>query len=320
MIELRDISMDYGSFRAVEGCSFTVKKGEIVGLVGPNGAGKTTIMKILSTQLAPTEGTASINGFDIEKEPLDVRNSLGFLPEQAPVYDDMEVREYISFVGKARGLGGKNLRERLGWVAENCGLSDMWCKPIGELSKGYRQRVGLAQALIHDPPVLILDEPTSGLDPLQIMEIRNLVKGLAPEKAILFSTHILQEITAITHRAVVINEGRIRAQGPLEELSSKVFPHQKVVVSFEEAQVPEDAIRSVPGVIEVKPQEQANGRTGYFLLTGDAERTMKELSLLSREKGLTLLELYRQTPDLEEVFSALIHPEQKQPPRDQEKE
>ncbi len=314
MIELSEISMDYGSFRAVDGCSFTVGKGEIVGLVGPNGAGKTTIMKILSTQLFPSEGSARVNGFDIEKEPLEVRTSLGFLPEQAPVYDDMEVREYLSFVGRARGLGGQGLKKRLGWVAENCGLKDAWCKPIGDLSKGYRQRVGLAQALIHDPPVLILDEPTSGLDPLQIMEIRDLVRSLAPEKAILFSTHILQEITAITHRAVVINQGKIMADGPLEELSAKVFPYQRVAAAFEEDHVPEEQFRAVSGVMEIQRVETANwsgAGSRYRIITRDAKKTMKELSILAREKGLTLLEIYRETPDLEEVFSALIYPDRK---------
>ncbi|RUM87320.1 MAG: ABC transporter ATP-binding protein [Thermodesulfatator sp.] len=312
MIEAQDISMDYGSVKAVEHCSFNVEKGEIVGLVGPNGAGKTTIMKILSTQLAPTAGTAKINGFDIENNPLKVRQCLGFLPEQAPLYEDMEVREYLWFVGSARGLERDSLGKRLGWVAENCGLSSMWCRPVGELSKGYKQRVGLAQALIHDPPVLILDEPTSGLDPLQIMEIRRLIRQLASEKAILFSTHILQEITALTDRAVVINEGKIRADGPLEELSARVFPMKTVIACFQEKDVTEQDILELSHVKKaVKKVGKSPGQdTSCFeILAEDAESAMREISLFAKGRDLTLLELYQERPDLEQVFSALIYPE-----------
>ena len=222
MIDVDHVSMKYGNFEAVKDCSFGVAKGEIVGLLGPNGAGKTTIMKIITTQISPTAGSARVAGFDCETAPKDVRQNVGYLPEQAPLYDDMEVREFIEFVGKGRGLRGKQLRERIDWVREHCGLEKMWCKPIGELSKGYRQRVGLAQALIHDPPCLVLDEPTSGLDPLQIIEIRSLIKDLSKEKAILYSSHIIQEIVALSDRVVIINDGKIRAQGTLEELTKKV--------------------------------------------------------------------------------------------------
>ncbi len=309
MIEVQDISMDYGSFKAVDRCSFTVSKGEIVGLVGPNGAGKTTIMKILATQLTPTSGTAKVNGHDIESNPLEVRKDLGFLPEQAPIYEDMEVREYLSFVGAARGLGKKEIDERLGWVAENCALSSVWCKPIGELSKGYKQRVGLGQALIHNPPVLILDEPTSGLDPLQIMEIRRLVRALSSDKAILFSTHILQEITALTDRAVVISDGRIRADGPLRELSKRAFPYQCVVACFEEQSVSSKDLAGLPSISEVvrKDQGQAHTASCFQLHAKDAQMALKEISHFAKQHNLTIVELYEKGPDLEQVFSALIH-------------
>ncbi len=312
MIEAQDISMDYGSVRAVTGCSFTVAQGEIVGLVGPNGAGKTTVMKILSTQLVPSRGTAKVNGFDIAEDPLGVRRSLGFLPEQAPLYEDMEVREYLAFVAAARGLSGSDGKRRLGWVAENCGLSSMWCRPIGELSKGYKQRVGLAQALVHDPPVLILDEPTSGLDPLQIMEIRRLIRSLASDKAILFSTHILQEITALTHRAVVINEGRIMADGPLEELSKKAFPQDRVVVCFEQADVSDQELRdlvSISSVVKEKNPCRPMWGSCFLVSCNDAGQAMKDLANLAKDKGLNIVEIYEKRPDLEEVFSALIYPE-----------
>ncbi len=309
MIEAQGLSMDYGNFRAVDKCSFEVQKGEIVGLVGPNGAGKTTIMMILSTQIQPTEGQAKINGFDIDKDPISVRNNLGFLPEQAPLYEDMEVREYLSFVGSGRGLDKGQLKKRLNWVGERCGLSPVWCKPIVELSKGYKQRVGLAQALIHDPPVLILDEPTSGLDPLQIMEIRSLIKELSRDKAILFSSHILQEISAVTDRAVVISDGKIRADGSLDELSRKVLPQRRVHVRFSgEKEVLVEDIKALFEKEEVKKKD-----TNYFVIeTRRPESVLITLSQFSNEKGLILIELFEERPDLEEVFSALIHRKSKQ--------
>jgi len=197
VIDVHSLTMSYGSFLALDHVSFQVKQGEILGLVGPNGAGKTTAMRILTTYLYPTSGTAQIDHFDILEKPLEVRKRIGYLPETAPLYMDMQVEEYLNFVGQARGLGGKELSSRSAWVREACGLKPVWKHTITEISKGYRQRVGLAQALIHNPKVLILDEPTSGLDPLQIIGIRDLIKRLAREKTIIFSTHILQEVEAL---------------------------------------------------------------------------------------------------------------------------
>lgn len=218
MIEAKNLTMDYGTVRAVDRVSFKVSENEIIGFLGPNGAGKTTIMRMLTTFIYPTQGTAFIAGTDITENPLEARKHLGYLPETPPLYADMRVDEFLTFVGKARGLVGKALQERKEWVVNACGLSPVWKHAIHELSMGFRQRVGLAQALIHDPKVLILDEPTSGLDPIQIIEIRNLLKNLAKSKTILFSTHILQEASAISDRLFIINQGRIVAQGTLNEL------------------------------------------------------------------------------------------------------
>jgi len=190
-----------------------------MGFLGPNGAGKTTVMKILTTVIFPTKGTARVGGHDVQTESLAVRRMIGYLPEQVPLYTDLQVDEYLSFVGRARGLKGAGLRQRLDWAAQTCALKKVWKRPIEELSRGYRQRVGLGQALIHDPAVLILDEPTTGLDPLQIIEIRQLLKGVVQDKAILFSTHILQEVEAIAHRIAIINNGRIVAEGTLASLT-----------------------------------------------------------------------------------------------------
>ena len=222
MIDVQNLTMKYGSFVALDSISFQMQEGEILGLLGPNGAGKTTAMRILTTYLCPSSGTAKIDRFDILQNPIEVRKEIGYLPETAPLYMDMQVDEYIAFVGSARKMKGKLLADRTNWVKDVCGIKEVWKHTISELSKGYRQRVGLAQALIHDPKVLILDEPTSGLDPLQIIDIRELIKGLARKKTIIFSTHILQEVEAMADRIVIINEGKIVAQGTQAELTEQV--------------------------------------------------------------------------------------------------
>ena len=221
MIDVRSLTMNYGSFKALSDVSFQAREKEILGLLGPNGAGKTTAMRILTTYLHPTSGTASICGHDILENANEVRKQIGYLPETAPLYSDMQVYEYLQFVGAARGLSGPTLAKRIKWVKDACDIGFIWRHNVHELSKGYRQRVGLAQALIHDPKVVILDEPTSGLDPLQIIGIRKLIKDLAKEKIILFSTHILQEVEALADRIVIINEGQVVSQGTRTELEAE---------------------------------------------------------------------------------------------------
>lgn len=223
MIEVKDLTMKYGPVTALDNVSFQANPGEVLGLLGPNGAGKTTAMRILTTYLYPSSGTAKVDGFDILEAPIEARKRIGYLPETVPLYADMRVDEYLAFVGKARELEGARLAERLEWVKQACHLKSVWKHLLSELSKGYGQRVGLAQALIHDPKVLILDEPTSGLDPIQIIQIRALIKSLAKEKTILFSTHILQEVEALADRIVIINEGKLVAQGTKQELAAKVL-------------------------------------------------------------------------------------------------
>jgi len=229
MIEVKDLTMRYGPAIALDHVSFQANPGEVLGLLGPNGAGKTTAMRILTTYLYPSSGTAKVDGFDILENPIEVRKRIGYLPETVPLYGDMRVEEYLTFVGKARALEGAKLTERLEWVKNACHLKNVWKHLLCELSKGYGQRVGLAQALIHDPKVLVLDEPTSGLDPIQIIEIRSLVKSLAKEKTIIFSTHILQEVEALADRIVIINEGKLVAQGTKRELAEKVQNSGKAV-------------------------------------------------------------------------------------------
>ncbi len=306
MIETRGLSMKYGQIKAVNGVTFSVNKGEVVGLLGPNGAGKTTIMKILSTQIVPTGGMATVNGHYVLNAPLSVRESLGYLPEQAPLYDQMEVREYLSFVARGRHLEGEKLKKRLRWVAEACGIEKMWCRPLRQLSKGYRQRVGIAQALLHDPPVLILDEPTSGLDPLQIMEIRRLVRELASEKAILFSTHILQEIKAVSDRIVVINDGKVMAQGTIDELTDNFIKDSSFFLSVSCSDDVEPQLKNIEGVKSIKKISARDNVQKFELWASKDTRLGEAIRKVANEKNWTVLEFYKREPDLEEVFISVI--------------
>ncbi len=221
MIEAKDLTMYYGDFLAVDHVSFSIDTGEIVGLLGPNAAGKSTIMKMLTTYLYPTSGSATVMGKDIINEPLEVRKITGYLPEILPLYPGMEVQDYLTFCGKSRGLSGEEFTKRLDWVKERCGLKPVFRQPIVELSKGYKQRTGLAQALIHDPAVVILDEPTSGLDPHQIIDIRDLIKELAEERTVVISTHILAEMEVLSNRYIIIDHGTVAGDGSLDDLKTR---------------------------------------------------------------------------------------------------
>jgi ABC-2 type transport system ATP-binding protein len=219
MIEADNLVKRYGEFEAVKGVSFRVEQGQVVGLLGPNGAGKTSIMRILTCYHFPTEGSARVDSRDVVAEPRAVRQVVGYLPENAPLYDDMKVREYLGFVADVRGLSGARRRERTEAVVSTCGLAEVFGREIRRLSKGYRQRVGLAQAILHDPSVLVLDEPTSGLDPNQIVEIRSLIRSLGEKKTVVLSTHILQEVEALCRRVLIMNAGRLVAQGTPDEIA-----------------------------------------------------------------------------------------------------
>ncbi|QJA07009.1 ATP-binding cassette domain-containing protein [Thermosulfurimonas marina] len=294
MVRARELTMCYGTLRAVEGVSLEVALGEILGLLGPNGAGKTTILRILSTQIVPTRGEVYLNGEDAKAHPEKVRAFFGYLPETPPLYLDMEVREYLHFVGEARGLSGRRLQERTSWVVEACGLSGVWRQPLGELSKGYRQRVGLAQALIHDPPILILDEPTTGLDPLQIKEMRSLIRELSREKAVIFSSHILQEVEALADRVLILNQGKEVASGTREEIYRRVFPRPVFRVEVEGA-APDWG--SIPGVLE---SERVGEESYRVVFQGeDLFRTLCE-------KGVAVRALYPERLSLEELFLRLV--------------
>lgn len=310
MIKTENLTMHYGPVVALDRVSFEVKKGEIVGLLGPNGAGKSTTMKILTTYLHPTRGTAKVGGIDVLADPLGVRKIIGYLPEVLPLYMDMEVRSYLRFVAKARGLAGSRLRERSEAVIEECGLKPMYRKIIRELSKGYRQRTALAQALVHDPDIIILDEPTSGLDPHQIVEIRSLIKNLAEGKTVILSTHILQEVEATADRIVIINRGRIVGDGTLAELRDRAKKHERACVSVAGQRTElERLLSGMEGVQRVEFLGDDDGFASFMVLGKTGSGLWREVGKLARLKNWELRELAERPLTLEETFLALTEPE-----------
>lgn len=306
MIELKNVCKNYGVTKALVDVSFKVEKGEIVGFVGPNGAGKSTAMKIITTYTAPTSGTASVAGFDVMEHPLDVRRVIGYLPETVPLYADMLVSEYLEFVGEARHLNGK-FKTRYDWVVEAAGLQPVLHRKISVLSKGFKQRTCLAQALIHDPDVLILDEPTSGLDPLQIIGIRKLIKKLAHEKTIILSTHILPEVATVADRILVINEGRIVADGSFDELRKKVTKTSSVYIAVKSTKKDfEAAIKSLEGFQEVEYDEnRKRGEIGAHLFFSSKVDAIDNLNNLIREQKWQILEFHPEKLSLEDSFIRL---------------
>lgn len=308
MIETKDLTMHYGPTLAVDRVSFDVKEKEIVGLLGPNGAGKTTLMRILTTFIYPSSGTAKICGFDIATDPLSARQMIGYLPETPPLYKDMRVDEYIDFIGRSRGLTGQDLKKRKNWVVDATKISGVWKHLVCELSLGYRQRVGLAQALVHDPKVVILDEPTSGLDPMQIVEIRKLIKDLAQEKTILFSTHVLQEASAVSNRLLVIDHGKIIAQGKPNELKKDKSPHESFIVSLQgPRQEVEFAVKNLPGLKNFNFIEETSGYQKFLCTAFSYDDVVRSISQLVKQKGWILREIYRKELSLEEIFLGLFN-------------
>ena len=307
MIEVTNLSMSYGPVLALSDVSFEAKEREIVGLLGPNGAGKTTLMRILTTFFYPTKGTARIDGIDITQDPLSVRKIIGYLPETPPLYMDMRVDEFINFVGASRGLSGRKLKERIDWVVEATKISDVWKHMVAELSLGFRQRVGLAQALIHDPKVVILDEPTSGLDPMQIILMRKLIKDLASEKTIIFSTHILQEASSVAERLVIIDRGKIIANGLIPELKKEKAGAFSLSVSLEaQKEDVEKALNALSSIKGVNYIGNLNSAPRFLCSIFSVDEAIKSINGLAKEKGWILTELSVKEPSLEEVFLGLF--------------
>ena len=306
MIELKNVHKNYGITKALIDVSVSIKKGEIIGFVGPNGAGKSTAMKIITTYTAPTSGSAKVGDYDVLKNPLEVRRLIGYLPETVPLYYDMLVNEYLEFIGTARHLNGK-LKKRFDWVVEACGLQSVLKRKIGVLSKGFKQRTCLAQALIHDPEVLILDEPTSGLDPLQIIGIRNLIKELAHEKTIILSTHILPEVATVADRILMVNEGRIVADGSFESLINKVSDRKTVYIEVKTSKKDlQKSLDTISGIEELSFDDTtARGTVGCHVYYSMKSDIIPLLNQIIRKNQWELLEFQREKLSLEDSFIRL---------------
>lgn len=289
---------NYGAQRALDSISFEARPGEVLGFLGPNGAGKTTTMKILTGYLPANSGRAMVCGYDVAVSPLEVRRQLGYLPEHNPLYKDMYVREFLAFAARLHHIGQAS--RRIAEVVEQTGLGREAHKPISALSKGYRQRVGLAQALLHDPVVLILDEPTTGLDPNQLLEIRQLIRELGKEKTLIFSTHIMQEVQAVCDRVVIINQGKIVADDPIEQLQSRLQGEVCVTAEWT-TPVAAPLLQKIPGVQRV--QAQQGQRVQVFAKKGTDLRPA--LFQFSVEQKLVLIELHQESTSVEQAFQEL---------------
>jgi ABC-2 type transport system ATP-binding protein len=304
MIEVTGLTKKYGNVLAVDDVSFSVAKGEIVGFLGPNGAGKSTTMKVLTGYLAPTEGRASINGHDISDEPLQARRALGYLPESTALYEEMGVVDYLRYMGRMQGVGSAQIEGRIDEVIGTCGLGTMAHKGIGQLSKGYHQRVGLAQALLSDPPVLILDEPTSGLDPAQIVEIRALIKRIATEKAILLSTHILPEAQNTCSRILIISNGKLVGEGTPGELLDMVSGNEQYSIRLKGGDGAAKKLEGLPGVSQVHVESQ-NGELACSVVAEHGVDLRERIFDVAVASGAKLLELSHRSTSLEDVFLKL---------------
>jgi ABC-2 type transport system ATP-binding protein len=301
-IKVDYITKVYGQQRALDNVSFEVQTGEIVGFLGPNGAGKSTMMKILTCFIPPTAGTATVNGFDVMQQPLDVRKSVGYLPEHNPLYLDMYVKEYLGFIAGLHKM--RNVDARVKEMIDVTGLGVEQHKQIGALSKGYRQRVGLAQALIHDPQVLILDEPTTGLDPNQLAEIRELIKKVGKEKTVMLSTHIMQEVEILCNRVIIINKGKIVTDQDKSTLQQGDNRRMLIVVEFDPSTSSgpdENKMKAITGVETVKKIKENT----WQLITKPDMDIRPELFRYAVDNGLTVLEMQREEKKLEDIFKEL---------------
>ena len=311
MIKVEGLTKRYGPTVAVRNISFEVDKGEIVGFLGPNGAGKTTTMRILTCFLPPTEGTASVAGYDVLDSPLEVKKRIGYLPETPPLYPEMEVLDYLRFVARLKGISRHEIGSRVNAVVERCAIGDVRQKLNGQLSKGYRQRVGLAQALIHNPDVLILDEPTAGLDPKQIIDVRRLIHELSGEHTIILSTHILPEVSTTCSRVIIINEGKLEASDRPENLTSRLQGHDTLLVGVDgPADRVQEKLESVEGVNRVARANGHGGRTSWEVETDKDPAIRTSLARAVVESGWGLVELKSIGLSLEEIFLKLTSSDQ----------
>lgn len=305
MIEIKNLSKKFGSSVVLDQVSINVKQGEILGFLGPNGAGKSTTMKIITSFWTPSSGTVKIDGIDVTKDSLATRAKIGYLPETVPLYEDMRVYEYLRFVAEMRGIDKDKLKDRLKRVIADCGLKTVVRKPIEELSKGYRQRVGLAQAIMHEPDILILDEPTTGLDPNQIVEIRDLIKKIGREKTVIFSTHILSEVSATCDRTVIIHNGKIVAEGTPDELQNRAGQGEVVEIKLKAPAQALDTLKQKEGIEKAEKADEKDGVLSLVLHPAAGQDIRETVFRAAVDNNWVLLEMSRKSRSLEDVFRQL---------------
>ncbi|MBS0275545.1 MAG: ATP-binding cassette domain-containing protein [Proteobacteria bacterium] len=307
MIEIEALIKRFGPVAAVAGIDLKVAKGEVLGFLGPNGAGKSTTMKMVTGFLAPTSGRVTVCGHDIETDTIAAQRTIGYLPEGAPAYGDMTPRQFLTFIGRVRGYSGPRLNDKLAAAIFNTDLEPVLDQPIDTLSKGFRRRVGLAQALLHDPPVLILDEPTDGLDPNQKHSVRRLIKAMAPEKAIVVSTHLLEEVEAICTRAVIIDRGRVVADGTPAQLLARSRHHNAVTLTLpaRDADAIAAKLKALPSVAGVEQNENGDGTVRLTAFPKGGALPVEDVSRLAQTGNLKISELYAERGRLDEVFYAI---------------
>jgi ABC-2 type transport system ATP-binding protein len=312
LIEISHLTKYYGTKAAVQDVTFSVGRGEILGFLGPNAAGKTTTMRILTCYMPATDGKASIAGFDVFEQSMEVRRRIGYLPENPPLYSEMTVEKYLEFVGGIKGMDRRLLKTRVPEVMERTSIRSEAKRIIKHLSKGYKQRVGIAQALIHNPEVLILDEPTVGLDPKQIIEVRELIKGLGGDHTIILSTHILPEVSMTCGRVIIINEGRVVASDTTQNLTRRLRGSDNLFIEVEApAEAVEAKVRTLKGVTRIVPQKSDKSRGNGFLIETELEKDVRrDLAALVVGQGWGLLEMRPVGMSLEEVFLHLTTKEE----------
>jgi ABC-2 type transport system ATP-binding protein len=306
MIEVNHLTKRYARHEAVRDVTFSVKRGEIVGFLGPNGAGKTTTLRMLTGYLPPTSGTARIAGFDIFRQSIEARRKIGYMPENVPLYEDMRVREYLKFRAQLKGLSGSDTRRRVGDVLDTCGLQSVRRKMIKTLSKGFRQRVGLADALVHDPELLILDEPTNGLDPNQIRQIRDLIRQLGQSHTVLISTHILHEVEMTCNRVIIIDNGKIKAADAPANLTQQMRAAGRIQVEIQaDPEVAAGALNRLEHVKKVSPEPLEDGWVRYTVWVDSGTDARERIAQLTSQYGWPLRSLFRHVATLEDVFVEL---------------
>ena len=303
MIAVQGVSKRYGTVLAVEQLSFSIQRGEVVGFLGPNGAGKTTTMRMITGTLQPDEGSVLLDGTSVTDDPMAAKRRIGYLPESNPLYDELIVAEYLEYVAELRGLSREQARSGVADAVDETDIADVFYRPIGECSKGYRQRIGMASAILHRPEVLILDEPTEGLDPNQRVEIRRLVSSLGRERTVLLSTHVMQEVEATCSRLVILSRGRLAAEGNVQDLLASRTGGARYVVEADGDAIA-DALASLPGVTG-HSAEQVHGRVRVQLDAGGDGELRPDIFAMARDRGWTLWELHRERASLEQLFRDL---------------